>query len=187
MLLLFILPPLKPPTNYLYFCKDSLTLMTIKQFASTLGDVKEKVLVASNMKVDLKKAITSGQYIYDYKLNKAKYLTDRIKKSASELVTHSERLAKQNKNSRLDKLLKAAMVNSKFILEQYLEPNKVLPIIEQIERDLKEIEKVEVLEKEISDFEKEAAAIQVPKAKDVPHAHATSLSKPCSVVEPLRA
>jgi hypothetical protein len=137
--------------------------MGIKQFQTTLTEVKEKVLVASQQKVDLKKVVSDGSYIYDYKFNKAKYLADRIKKSASDLVKQIEQIHKANKNKRLEELLTTIMVNSKFIVEQYLESDKVLPIIEQIEKDIVEIEKIEELENEIKDFEKEAAAMPLPK------------------------
>ncbi|MBW2972033.1 hypothetical protein KY359_03275 [Candidatus Woesearchaeota archaeon] len=137
--------------------------MEIDKFRNTLADIKEKVLTASNFKGDLKKAITSGQYIYDYKLNRAKYVTDRIKKSASELVGMIDGMHKRNRNKRLEEHLTKVMVNTKFLAENHLEPGKALPIIEQIERDLKELDKVMQLEKEIHDFEKEAAAAPLPK------------------------
>ena len=140
--------------------------MEIKRFQTTLSDMKEKFLAASNMKIDLKKAITSGQYIYDYKLNKAKYMTDRMKKSANELVTIAEVMEKKNKNDKVSDLFSKLCVQTKLVVEQYLEPQKVIPIIEQMERDLKELAKVAALEKEISDFEKEAAASPSPKKKE---------------------
>jgi len=140
--------------------------MDTKRFQTTLSDLKEKVLAASNMGIDLKKVITSGQYIYDYKLNKAKYMTDRMKKTAHELDSMAGELVKRNKNERLTDLLAKLNTNTRFILEMYLEPAKTLPIIEQIERDMQEIEKVEALEKEISDFEKEAAAKLKPRQKE---------------------
>ncbi len=139
--------------------------MEIKKFQTTLADVKEKVLAASNMGVDLKKVISSGQYIYDYKMNKAKFMTDRIKRSSNELVAIMEQASKRNKNERFDDIFAKLLVNSKFLVEQYLEPAKTLPIIEQIERDLGEVSRIEELEKEIRDFEKEAAAVPVPKLK----------------------
>ncbi|MBU2561334.1 MAG: hypothetical protein KKD17_03475 [Nanoarchaeota archaeon] len=138
--------------------------MALKEFRVTLNDIKEKVLVASQQKGDLKKAITSGNYIYDYRMNKTKYLTDRIKKSADDLVLIIGKLHKQNRNPRLNDFLSRVMVNAKFVREQYLEPQKLLPIIETVERDLTEIEKVEELEKEIKDFEKEAAAAPAPRS-----------------------
>ena len=138
--------------------------MGIKQFQTTLNEVKEKVLVASRQKVDLKKVVTNGSYIYDYKFNKAKYLADRIKRSAADLVKQIEQIHKTNRNKRLDEILNKVMINSRFVLEQYLEPDKTLPIIEQIERDLAELAKLEELEKEINDFEKEAAAMPLPKS-----------------------
>ncbi len=140
--------------------------MEIKRFKTTLSDIKEKVLVASNMGIDFKKAITSGQYIYDYKMNKAKYMIDRMKKSANDLVTLSESMEKKNRNDKVSDIYSKLCVQTKLIVEQYLEPKKVLPIIENIDRDIKELEKVELLEKEISDFEKEAAASPRPKHKD---------------------
>jgi hypothetical protein len=137
--------------------------MDLKRFSTTLTEVKEKVLAASNQKFDLKKVITDGSYMYDYNYSKAKYLADRLKRKAGELVTEIEKVHKANKNDRLEELLTKVMVNAKFVVEQYLEPNKTLPIIEQIERDVAELEKTAELEKEINDFEKEAAAIPIPK------------------------
>jgi hypothetical protein len=140
--------------------------MTTQQYKLLLSGIKENVLVASHQKVNLKQVVSSGSYIYDYKFNKAKYLADKIKRSSVELVTTIEKLHKTNKNPRLTELLTKIMINSKFVKEAYLEPAKVLPIIEQIERDLKEVEKIETLENEIKDFEHEAAAapLQRPKA-----------------------
>jgi hypothetical protein len=132
--------------------------MTLKQFQTSLEEIKQKVLAASQLKFDLKKVVTDGSYMYDYNYNKAKYMADRVKRSASELVVLIEKIHKQNKNPRLDDILSKVMVNTKFIMESYLEPMKALPIIEQTERDLIEVEKLAELEKEINDFEKEAAA-----------------------------
>lgn len=130
----------------------------IKQFKLALSEIKEKVLVASQQKVDLKKIVSNGSYIYDYKFNKAKYLADRIKKSAGDLVSQIGKIHKNNKNARLTEIINKLVVNSKFIQEGYLEPLRTLPIIEQAERDIKELEKLEELETEIREFEKEAAA-----------------------------
>jgi hypothetical protein len=132
--------------------------MTLKQYRTALEDIKQKVLACSQLKFDLKKVVTDGSYMYDYNYNKAKYMADRIKRGAKELVDLIEKEHKQNKNSRLDEPLSKVMVNTKFILESYLEPVKTLPIIEQIERQLDDMDKIQELEKEISDFEKEAAA-----------------------------
>ena len=144
--------------------KQSVIWMNLKQFKITLQEIKEKVLVASQQKVNLKRVVSDGSYIYDYKFNKAKYLADRIKRSAGELVTQIEGVHKKNRNKRFEEWLTKVMINARFIVEQYLEPNKVIPIIEQIERDLEEIEKVEKLESEIRSFEKEAAATPLPKS-----------------------
>jgi hypothetical protein len=138
----------------------------IKQFKFALSELKEKVLVASQQKVDLKKIVSNGSYIYDYKFNKAKYLADRIKKSAGDLVAQIEKAHKNNKNTRLTELINKLVVNSKFIQEGYLEPLRTLPIIEQAERELKELEKLEELETEIREFEKEAAARPIAKNND---------------------
>jgi hypothetical protein len=132
--------------------------MTLPQFKLTLNEIKEKVLTASQQKVNLKQVVSDGSYIYDYKFNKAKYLSDRVKRSSSELVEQIEKLHKSNRNKQLEPVLMKMMINSRFIKEFYLEPAKVLPIIEQIERDLKDAEKITEIEKEIKDFEKEAAA-----------------------------
>jgi hypothetical protein len=110
--------------------------MTLKQFQTSLEEIKQKVLAASQLKFDLKKVVTDGSYMYDYNYNKAKYMADRVKRSASELVVLIEKIHKQNKNPRLDDILSKVMVNTKFIMESYLEPMKALPIIEQTERDL---------------------------------------------------
>jgi hypothetical protein len=137
--------------------------MNLNQFQTTLDEVKQKVLAASQQKFDIKKVVTDGSYMYDYNYSKAKYLADRIKRKAAELVTHIEKIHKSNKNQRFDDPLAKVMVQTKLILEQYLEPDKILPIIEQIERDMKDLEKTAELEKEIKDFEKEAAATPLPK------------------------
>lgn len=138
--------------------------MTIKLYKQTLTEIKEKVLVASQQKVNLKQVVDSGSYMYDYKFNKAKTLADRIKKSAQELISIIEKLHKTNKNPRLDELLSKMMVNTKFIVESYLEPAKILPIIERIEKDLVEVDKLDRLEQEIKSFENEAAARPSPKS-----------------------
>lgn len=132
--------------------------MSLPQFRLTLSEIKEKVLTASQQKVNLKRVVADGSYIYDYKFNKAKYLADKVKRSSVELVETIEKLHKSNRNKQLEPIITKIMVNSKFIKEFYLEPAKVLPIIEQIERDLKDAEKISEIEKEIKDFEKEAAA-----------------------------
>ncbi|MBW2968013.1 hypothetical protein KY362_06010, partial [Candidatus Woesearchaeota archaeon] len=137
--------------------------MRLDKYKLALSEIKEKVIVATQQKVNLKQVVNDGSYIYDYKFNKAKYLADRIKRSAGELVAEIGRVHKSNKNKRLEEGLTKIMVNTKFIVESYLEPAKVLPIIEQIEREMKELEKVMELEKEISDFEKEAAARPIEK------------------------
>ncbi len=140
--------------------------MTLKQYSVALEEIKQKVLAASQLKFDLKKVVTDGSYMYDYNYNKAKYMADRVKRSANELVLQIEKAHKENKNSRLDEQFSRIMVNTKFIVESYLEPVKALPIIEQIERELVEIEKTQELEKEISDFEKEAAAAPPVKVSE---------------------
>jgi hypothetical protein len=139
--------------------------MDLQQFRLTLGEIKEKVLVASQQKVNLKQAVSNGNYMFDYKFNKAKYLTDKIKRNAADLVLQIEKAHKDNKNARMNDNLTKLLVNSRFVKELYLEPNKVLPIIEQMERDLKETDKALDLEKEISDIEHEAAAFPMPKPK----------------------
>ncbi|MBW2964526.1 hypothetical protein KY363_03630 [Candidatus Woesearchaeota archaeon] len=138
--------------------------MTLKQYQASLSDIKQKVLAASQLKFDLKKVVTDGSYMYDFNYNKAKYMADRVKRSAAELVMLIEKVHKQNKNPRLDDALSKIMVNTKFIVENYLEPKKALPIIEQIERQIADAEKLAELEKEIKDFEKEAAATPSPRA-----------------------
>jgi hypothetical protein len=140
--------------------------MTIEQFKFTLAEIKEKVLVASQQKVNLKQVVSDGSYIYDYKFNKAKYLSDRIKSSATELVKLMDKVNKSNRNPRLTELLVKIMINTKFIQESFLEPLKILPIIEQVERDLKELDKLQQLENEIKSFEKEAAA-SLPHRSDI--------------------
>jgi len=137
----------------------------LSQFQLTLNEIKEKVLVASSQKVNLKQAVSNGNYMFDYKFNKAKYLADKIKRSASDLVGEIEKAHKGNKNSRLNDILTKLMVNARFVKELYLDTAKVLPIIEQMERDLKEYDKSVDLEKEISDIEHEAAAVPMPKPK----------------------
>lgn len=132
--------------------------MTLKQYQLALSDIKQKVLAASQLKFDLKKVVIDGSYMYDFNYNKAKYMADRVKRLASELVMLIEKAHKQNRNPRLDDVLSKIMVNTKFIVENYLEPKKALPIIEQIERQIADAEKLAELEKEIKDFEKEAAA-----------------------------
>lgn len=139
--------------------------MSLKQFSTTLDEVKQKVLAASQQKFDLKKVVEDGSYMYDYNYNKAKYLADRLKRSLVELVTQVEKAHKTNKNKRLDEHLSKIMVQTKLMKEQYLEPKKLLPIIEQVERDMDEMNKVAEIEKEITDFEKEAAAAPLPKPK----------------------
>jgi len=140
--------------------------MDLKQFQITLNDIKEKVLVASKHKVNLKKVVSDGTYIYDYKFNKAKSVADRIKKSSADLVSQIETINKKNKNPKITDPLARIMVNSKFINQLYLEPDKCLPIIEQITRDLQDVEKHHALEKEISEFENEAAARPTPRQKE---------------------
>jgi hypothetical protein len=132
--------------------------MSLPKFRLALSEIKEKVLAASQQKVNLKQVVSDGSYIYDYRFNKAKYLADKVKRSSAELVDTVEKMHKSNSNRQLEPVLTKIMVNSKFVKEFYLEPAKVLPIIEQIERDLKDAEKIAELEKEIKDFEKEAAA-----------------------------
>ena len=137
----------------------------LNQFQITLNEIKEKVLVANGQKVNIKQAVSNGNYMFDYKFNKAKYLADKIKRSSSDLVSEIEKAHKSNKNPRLTEILTKMMVNARFVKELYLEPVKVLPIIEQIERDLKEYNKMQDLEKEISDIEHEAAASPAAKPK----------------------
>ena len=153
-----------PYKNYKYQQKKVVS-MNLKQFNTTLDEVKQKVLAASQQKFDLKKVVENGSYMYDYNYSKAKYLADRLKRSLTELVKHIEKAHKSNKNKRLDDYLSKIMVQTKLMKEQYLEPTKLLPVIEQIERDIKEMQKIAELEKEINDFEKEAAAAPVPKAE----------------------
>ncbi|MFC1742182.1 hypothetical protein ACFL3V_06620 [Nanoarchaeota archaeon] len=138
--------------------------MELDKFRLGLEEIKQKVLAASQQKFDLKKVVQDGSYMYDYNYNKAKYLADRLKRSAQGLVVEIEKVHKANDNKRYEELLTKVMVNAKFIVENYLEPVKALPIIEQIERDMGDLSKIAELENEIEDFEKEAAAIPIPKA-----------------------
>ena len=154
---------LETVSKTIYTRKRNPKAMNLNQFNTTLDEVKQKVLAASQQKFNIKKVVSDGSYMYDYNYSKAKYLSDRIKRKAAELVAHIEKVHKSNKNQRFDELLAKIMVQTKLILEQYLEPNKIIPIIEQIERDIKELEKIAELEKEIKDFEKEAAAAPLQK------------------------
>lgn len=153
--------------------------MDLKRYKADLQATKEKVLVASQQKVNLKQVIQNGSYMYDYKFNKAKYLSDWIKRTTNELVKESENLYKTNKNKRLDDILAKIMVNTKLILENYLEPTIALATIEKIERDIIDLEKLMLIEKEIEDFEKEAAA---PPIKRQDPLHSTIQNTNMSII-----
>ncbi|MFH1064721.1 MAG: hypothetical protein V1729_06565 [Candidatus Woesearchaeota archaeon] len=131
--------------------------MNLKDFQSTLIEIKGKVESVSKQSFDLKKVVENGSYMYDYKHNKAKYAADQIKRKAKVLVEKIEQIHKANKNPRLDELIVRTVLNSNLVLEKYLEPKECILLIGQIEKDLEAIDKIHALEKEISDFEKEAA------------------------------
>ncbi|NQU79136.1 hypothetical protein HQ545_05190 [Candidatus Woesearchaeota archaeon] len=135
----------------------------LEQYKKGLAEVKDKVDIASKQDINIKKVVSNGSYIYDYKFNKAKYLADRIKKSISNLVTEIKKAHSKGRKTRFEDTLSRIMTNTNSLLDSYLEPEKMLPMIEQVEQDLIELEKIESIEKEITDFEKEAAATPLPK------------------------
>lgn len=135
--------------------------MNLSKYTTLLAEVKKRVLEASKFKINIKEAVLSGKYIYDYQTNKAKYLVDRIKKMSLELLAIIEKEHKKvegkTKNKKLEESMTSLVIETRFIHEYYLEPSKAIQSIEQIERVLAGLEKIAKLEKEISDFEIEAA------------------------------
>jgi hypothetical protein len=104
-------------------------MMNLKQYTTLLTEIKARFLEVARFKINIKEAVLSGKYIYDYRTNKAKYAVDRIKKQAAQLLGIIEKLHKAaagGKNKKLEEAFTRLVIDTKFIEEYYLEPDKAL-------------------------------------------------------------
>ncbi|MFC1723922.1 hypothetical protein ACFL0V_07320 [Nanoarchaeota archaeon] len=139
----------------------------LRQFRLALDDYKQLLATAHTQGTNMEEAVNSDKYIYDYRLNKAKYLADNMKKSVAKLREIITALYSKSSNPTLGEQYSKIMVNVRLIEEKYYDPVRSLPIVDQIEGQLKPLDQDAFIQQEIDEIDSEKSEKQEAQDADV--------------------